>query len=374
MAETKFRLFYNNKPASQEQLDRIEQITVEQEVDVAWEARIEILICLDSKGEWVGEDAEVVKSFARVRVEINNDGKTFVPLIDGPVVKHSLKISSQPGQSTITLVVRDDSIYLNRQDVNEKFEGMTDDRIIIRLFEDCEEIDNYEVESTPAAQTGLAYDQVQSETPIHIMRRLGRRHNKHVYVLPGANPGESIGCFKAFPTTPDGLPKLVLLGSESNLESFEVNKNAEKPLSVTAASIDVTNKNVISATANFQDEEMLGDDPALESDMEAGTRILHPWRVGSDYLEAAVASEAGRSAYAHDGSGKVRFGCYPGVLQPYRVVTIKAGKIKNSGDYILTKVTHTVNRSSYEQAFQCKRNAESSLSGGGSFGLGESIF
>ncbi len=374
MAEAEFKVFYNNKSASREQLDRIEQITVEQEMDMAWEARLEILIGLDLHGKWHEEDAEVVRPFARVRIEINNDGKSFIPLIDGPVVGQDIDMGSQPGESKMILIVRDDSVYLNRDEVHDRFDDLNDDIIVTGLFEKCAEISDIEVDSTPSAQTNLPYSQIQSKTPMQIMRHLARRHGKHVYVLPGDSPGKSVGYFKSFPTKPDRLPELIFIGPERNAESFEVRENAERPSSVTAATIDVTDKSIIAASASFEDREFLGDKAALESGGEPGKQVLSPWQVGSDYLDAAVAAEANRSGFAYEGSGKTIFGCYRGVLRPYRLVTVKAGKNKRSGDYQITKVTHTLTRSTYEQTFNCRRDAESSLSGGGSADSGGSVF
>jgi hypothetical protein len=51
--EIRYRLFFNDEPASREELDRVERITVEQEIDMAWEAQLEVPICLDANGRWV---------------------------------------------------------------------------------------------------------------------------------------------------------------------------------------------------------------------------------------------------------------------------------------------------------------------------------
>ena len=59
---------------------------MEQEVDKAWEARIEIPICVDENGNWTGEDEDFMRSFSRGRVEIKIGDDPFVPLVDGPIV------------------------------------------------------------------------------------------------------------------------------------------------------------------------------------------------------------------------------------------------------------------------------------------------
>ena len=60
MPTIEYRLFFNNSPAKQEQLDLVEEITVEQDVDMAWEARLEIPICTDDTGKWSQEDEKIL--------------------------------------------------------------------------------------------------------------------------------------------------------------------------------------------------------------------------------------------------------------------------------------------------------------------------
>ena len=51
-----FKVYYGTTPATQEQLDAIEEIVVEQEIGRAWEARIKIPIQISEDGSWAGED------------------------------------------------------------------------------------------------------------------------------------------------------------------------------------------------------------------------------------------------------------------------------------------------------------------------------
>ena len=48
-------------------LDLVERITVEQEVDIAWEARLEVPICTDESGAWSDENASLLTQVRRVR-------------------------------------------------------------------------------------------------------------------------------------------------------------------------------------------------------------------------------------------------------------------------------------------------------------------
>ena len=70
MADIVFKVFFGDKAATRDQLDRLEDITVEQEQDVAWGASVKIPICTDEKGNWADADEKFFASFSRVRVEI----------------------------------------------------------------------------------------------------------------------------------------------------------------------------------------------------------------------------------------------------------------------------------------------------------------
>lgn len=83
MADIEYRIFFNNKPATREQLDRVEEIIVEQEVDMAWEARVKIPICVDDKGNWEGQDEDFLASFSRVRLEIKLENNLLCRSLTG---------------------------------------------------------------------------------------------------------------------------------------------------------------------------------------------------------------------------------------------------------------------------------------------------
>src|SRR5258708_5797937 len=147
MAEIEYKIFFNNNSATREQLDMVEEITVEQDIDMAWHATLNIPICTDDKGNWTGVDDAFMAPFGRVRVEIKVAGGDFVPLIDGPIVGSDNTMSSEPGQSAIVLQVQDDSVYLNRKEAINKFDDMLDSDVASQLFGEVEQIATTDVET-----------------------------------------------------------------------------------------------------------------------------------------------------------------------------------------------------------------------------------
>lgn len=366
MSATRYKLYFNDNPATREQLDSVEEITVRQEIDMAWEARFQIPVCVDDKGKWKDEDEAFMKSFSRVRAEVQLGDNPYVPLIDGPIVAHDSDKSPEPGQSSITLIVRDDSVYLNREEEITNFEGRPDHEIAKRLFGGVPRIARTDID--PAApRRGIGNRPpaaIQRATAMQMLRQLARDQGMHAFVLPGDKPGQSIGCFKRLSTSPAGLPPLILLGKDRNMETFNVTNDAENPSRFQAFFLDVANKKVIDSTSSLDRLERLGPEPPFDfGEGDTAVQIALPGPGSTVDTARRVLAEAERASYALEATGSVLPGCYPAVLRPYRAVSVRAINDRLSGDYRIRRVTHTLTRSGYSQSFALMRNARSGGAG-----------
>jgi hypothetical protein len=365
-------MFFNNNPATREQLDRFEEITVEQEIDMAWEARMQVPIATDDNGNWTGEDEDFLAEFTQVRIEIQIGDSAFVPLIDGCIVESGDSMSSEPGQSMKTVIVQDDSIRLNREDRIFRFENQLYHEIASQLFEEIEQIDTTEIEKTPPSSS-LPPVVVQRGTAMQLLRSLARRQGMHAYVLPGKEPGKSIGCFKPFPTKTDGLPPLILLGAERNVAEFHPTNNAQNPAKVTASILNVFDKKITKSSSDLGKLDLLGEETTFAEEGNTATQILSPGYSDAVDLDQAVTAEALRSSYSTEATGSVLNETYSAILTPYQVVSVCGANQRHSGDYLIRKVTHSLTRSFYSQSFTLQRNARSSGSSAGLANLAGSI-
>jgi hypothetical protein len=358
MGTIRYRLFLDGKPASQEQLDEVEDISVTQAVDKTWEARLTFAICTDDKGVWSEPSATYTAAFGRVRVEIDPGNGTFSPLIDGPVTGSDQNMSSEPGQSTRVILVQDDSVYLNRNEqIFLKFKKL-DHEIAKDLLTDVDHIKSTDIETdTKPTVDSILPVMIESGTALAVLRKLAKRQGKHVYVLPGKKPDTSVAYFRKYPGKPDGLPTLTLLGPDRNLESFKVQEDSQLPATFFAQSLSITDKKVVRAQASFRDAKVLGSKAAGAAIKESSKRFLHPDQDGSVDPKAAVDAAAERASFAIQASGTLLGNCYQAVLSPYRVVTVQGVNKQLSGDYLIASVTHALTRSTYTQSFSLLRNA-----------------
>lgn len=355
-----FKVWYGNAPATQAQLDAIEEIVVEQEIGRAWQAKIKIPICIAEDGSWDGESNPEYAEFARVRVEARIGEGDFVPLIDGRIVDQDPGMSTEPGASVLTLTVHDDTTLLHREAGSEGFPpGQSDSDIARALFADAALGGTIEVDETGAAVDPNAVVQ-RHGTPMQLLRSLMRRHpDVYAYVLPGSAPGTSDCCFKRLPEAPDPmLPTLVLTGPDRNISGFHVQRVSNSAAQYEGAWVSMDDKNVSTGSSRSSDAAPPeGEVATAAGSSEMRTRRLAPGIGDQVDPSEAVESAARRSSYTVRAEGAVLPQCFGGILSPYRMIRARVSNSRYSSQYVIFKVTHTLGISEYTQSFSVRGNA-----------------
>ncbi|WP_028628096.1 hypothetical protein [Metapseudomonas resinovorans] len=359
MAEQRFRVWFGDTAASEDQLRRIEEIEVTQEMDAFWEARLRMVLCLDANGTWLHWPGDTSEPFSRVRVELDIGNGQFTPLIDGPLVSLDAALDSQPGRSTATLVVRDDSAFLNRDEETEApFEHRKASEIAEELFGRFTQLASTRIDATDATPETTT----RRGTVLQFLRELASANDRHAYVLPGEARGTSVGCFLADPADAADLPPLVMIGSGRNLANASVTQDPEGGERTSAQVLRVDDQGVTRFETSAADLGLMRGLPALPADLTP-RRMLPPAEATGEDPTAAATSRARRSGYVFHLVSQVIPGCYGAVLSPYRKVRLDAGATPYSGDYLLTKVVHRITPSLYTQEIEAKADSLSEVSG-----------
>ena len=359
MPEQRFRVWFGDRAASEDELRRIEEIEVTQEMDAFWEAHMRIALCLDANGTWLHWPGDTNTPFSRVRVELDIGNGRFAPLIDGPLVSIDAALDSQPGRSTATMVVRDDSAFLNRDEETEPpFEHRTASEIADELFGRFEQIRDTRIEGTEAAPETTT----RRGTVLQFLRDLATASDRHAYVLPGGEPGASIGCFLPDPEGPADLPPLVLIGDGRNLSQASVTQDPNGGERTQAQVLRVDDQGVTTFETSAADLGLMRNLPALPADLTP-RRLMNPSDNTREDPTAAATAQAQRNGYVYKLASHVIPGCYAGVLTPYQKVRVDAGATPYSGDYLITKVVHRITPSLYTQELEAKTNSVTEVSG-----------
>lgn len=359
MSEQRFRVWFGDRAASEDELRRIEQIEVTQEMDAIWEAHVRMALCLDANGRWLHWPGDTSDPFSRVRVELDIGNGRFTPLIDGPLVSIDAGLDSQPGRSTATMVVRDDSAFLNRDEETEPpFENKTASDIADELFDRFEQIHDKQITRTDAAPETTT----RRGTVLQFLRDLAYLNDRHAYVLPGSDRNASIGCFLPDPESAADLPPLVLIGDGRNLSNATVSQDPDGAERTRAQTLRVNDQGVTTLETSAEDLGLMRDLPAMPADLTP-RRLLNPWDNTRADPTAAATSQARRAGYVYTLTSHVIPGCYASVLTPYQKVRVDAGRTPYSGDYLITKVVHRITPSVYTQELEAKTNSTTEISG-----------
>jgi hypothetical protein len=359
MATIEYTIFFDSKPADQATLDKVDEVKVVQQVDHAWEARLRIPVSVNNDGKWEGEEETWMRPYNRVRVEVKVGDAAPVALIDGPVVGFEGERSTEPGKSIVIIVVHDDTAFLNREDELAFYQAGTDSDIAREIFSKASDIQGpIDIDPVPAQPDNPSSVVAQRGTKIQILRALAGRHRRwHAYVLPGPAAGQSVRAFKKFPTKPDGLPALFLFGPERNLSSFNATNNHSEPRDVTASSLSIKNKNIVTKTARYSEATLVGAEAANQDNRKRSTFRLPPGHNDSVDLDSAVQGEVDRASYSITATGSVIPFSYGGVLSPYRALDVVVSDSPYSSTYVLTRVVHNLTRSVYTQEFTAISNS-----------------
>lgn len=359
MGNTRFRIWFGDRAASEEELARIEEIEVTQEMDAFWEARLRLALCLDANGRWLHWPGDTAQAFSRVRIEIDSGNGRFEPLIDGPLVNIDAGLDSQPGRSTATMVVRDDSAFLNRdEEVEPPFENRRHSEVVEELFRRFDQIRDTRVEATTAAVETT----MRRGTVLQFLRELARVNDRHAYVLPGEERGASIGCFLPDPEEVADLPPLVMIGDNRSLANASITEDPDGAEITHARVLRVDDQGTTTFETSAGDLGLMRTLPAVPADLTP-RRLLHPADNTAEDPEAAATAQARRNGYVYRLSGHVLPGCYGAVLSPYLKVRVDAGATPYSGDFLITQVVHRITPSVYTQQLEAKADSLTEVSG-----------
>lgn len=351
-----FRLHVNDRPVRAELLDAVESVAVEQEIDKVWEALVRIPDCQDAHGRWRRAAQLELDVARRLRVEVRV-ADHFVPLFDGAIVGVDAELSGEPGQSTQVVHALDDSLLLNLVTRERAIENRAPHEIAEDIGRENGRFIGQVVAdpvSLPPAREHRR-QAAQRRTDMQLLRELASNlPGFYAYVLPGAEAGKSVLCFRQHPEGAPELPHaLVLTGPRRNLAAFNASESRTLAAETEASDFDILNRTVLESLVRSNEVGRL--DRLLE-EQGAEQRRITVRAPGVHHDPARLAEAAARRlGWSTEASGRVLGGCFRGVLRPYEVVRVEQVD-RYAGRYLVWKVKHTLDGSRYEQQFELKRN------------------
>lgn len=286
-------------------------------------------------------------------------------LIDGVITRHSVTPSSEPGQSTLTIVGEDISRLMSMIDVTgHTYPGMSREARVAAILSKYAAL-GIAPFIVPSILVDVPIPTNQNPThkgtDLEYLRAMAAEVGYVFYVEPAAQPGLNIAYWgpevKAGPVQP---ALNVNMDAETNVDSlsfsfdgfsskiYELYIHESKTKSVVPIPIpDVTPLN-----------PPLGWRLPVPLDVQPIRGIAKYTPTQAALTGLAMVS---RSGEAITGSGSLDVLRYGHVLKSRQLVGVRGAGVNYDGHYYVTSVTHSIKRGEYKQNFSLSRNAFISL-------------
>jgi hypothetical protein len=340
-------------------LTALTSIEVESSLEEASVVRLHFELSQTALGDWDVLQFDIFRPLVPVSISVML-GK-FLPetLVNGYVREVRLNNRTQPGASTLEVVAFDATATLMDQiEMPMPHPNMSDSVIATTIFARYAMIPMAFPPTAPG-RTVMDTTTTQRVTDIRLLREIAERNAYECFVQPDPLLGLDVGHFH--PPQLMMPPQGVLstnFGLATNMETFDVSNDMLEPTSALALWLDPSTKAPLPAPGLAATEAPMGLEPAL-------LRIVPPPMVrpaatfSANYSEvlANSLSIANRSSRCVRGSGTVDGIKYGKVLRPGLPVAVRGVGREHSGNYYVTRVTHSVSTDHYTQSFEAWRNA-----------------
>lgn len=355
--------FYNIRvagaPLPQPFLAALSGIEVETSLEEAAMFRLRFDMSQTPFGDWDLLQFDLFRPMVPVTIGVGLGRLVPETLINGYVREARVGSRSQPGASTLEVVGTDATAALmNTAESPMPYPNLQDSVIAAIVFARYGMIP-MALPPTPSGRTVRDVTTSQRISDIRFLKELAERNGYECYVQPDPIAGQDVGHFHP---PQSALPAQGVLstnfGLATDLENFDVSYDMLQPTTATATQIDPDTRRSQPAAALASQEQPMGREPTLARIAPApSVRPARTFAANSAELRALSQAIVDRSSRALRGSGEVDGLKYAKVLRPGLPVAVRGAGREYSGNYYVTRVSHSLSTDHYIQRFDAWRNA-----------------
>jgi len=363
-----YTLLIDGAPASQELLQAIQQIEVEDHANMADMLRLRVVIGVkDGCSGWSFVDDDIFGRLVNIRISVAVGSGLAETLINAHVIETNATFANQPGSSILNVVAMDPTALMNLEEKVKPWPNMADSDVANSIFSSPEYKFAPIVDATSWRRQENDQTMIQRGTDIQFLQQLARRNGFEVYVETNGLTGIVEGHFHAprLNLPPQGVLS-VNMRDATNVNSFNARFDMLRPTTAQATNLDVESREDQQAQANSSRQASLGRETALSSQRQR--RVL-PSQTGlarAGELQAFAQAVADQSSLAITADGELNTVAYGGLMRAKRPILVRGAGKQFSGTYYVERVHHVLTPDSYKQNFTLRRNAVG-LSGKESF-------
>jgi hypothetical protein len=351
-------------PAPVEVLTSLSRVEVTQDADGEDGFSMTFSLSKDRSLEFSLLRVGALEPFSRVIIGVAL-GLLPEALIDGIITHHQVQPSSEPGQSSLTVMGRSVSVMLDLKEENEQHKNLPDSEIVrfILLKYAQYGIVPAQVMLTPDIPIELQRVVQQQDTDLRFIQELARR-NGFVFYLEPLTFGVNNAYFG--PENRVGLPQPALtmdMGAATNVNSLSFSNDALSPVGTEGRFVEPFFKTVlpIPPLPSLRIPPLAANPaPAKRTQQLRRSAQQNPAQAAQTAVAAVTNTpEAVRA------EGDVDTMRYGSVLRARRLVGVRGAGLSYDGFYYLRRVTHSIEKSSqsakYSQRFSLSREGTGAL-------------
>ncbi len=359
MPAVTYTLSLEGVPASQDLLQAIQQIEVEDHADMADMLRLRVAIGVkDGCAAWSFVDDDLFGRLASLRLSVAVGSAAAETLIQAYVIETNASFGNRPGTSVLNVVAMDPTVLMSLGERVKPWPNMADSDVASAIFSKPDYRFTPVVDATLWKRQENEQTLIQRGTDIQFLQQLARRNGFECFVETNPRTGAVEGHFHA-PAVKDPAQGVlsVNLGDATNVNSFNARYDMLRPTTAQATNVDVASREDQQAQVSGGALSSLGRAPTLPS--QRPRRVL-PARTGlarTGELQAFAQALVDRSALAITAEGELNTVAYGGILRAKRTVLVRGAGQQFSGTYYVERVQHVLTGDSYRQSFTLRRNA-----------------
>jgi phage protein D len=274
-------------------------------------------------------------------------------LVKGPVHSQQIRLLHGGAGSYVDVSGTDGSVAMDREVKAKVWDAVSDADVVSQIVATYGAI--ADTESTPAVHEEDKHTLVQRDSDLRFIRRLARRNGFLFWITPDPM-GKETAHFKRAPVGDTPAAKLAINLATPNVNALDITWDVERPTSVLAMQLDLTDKSDIDGAVAKSPLKLLGDKRL--ADIAAGTRSV---------LVSAPADDAGDLKNRSEGalveaelfvraSGETNVHALGSVLHAHTVVDVQGVGKRHSGPYFVSSVRHLIDATTHRMEFELLRN------------------
>jgi phage protein D len=357
-----YTLSIDDIPASQELLQAIQQIEVEDHANMADMLRLQVVIGVkDGCAGWSFVDDNVFGRLANIKIAVAVGSGQAETLINAYVIETNATFANQPGSSILNVVAMDPTVLMNLEQKVKPWPNMADSDVANEIFSSPKHnAPKFTpiVDATRWRRQENDHTLIQRGTDIQFLQQLARRNGFEVYVETNRSTGIVEGHFHAprLDLPPQGVLS-VNMRDATNVNSFNARFDMLRPSTAQATNLDVESRENQQAQANNSKLPTLGRETTLAGQQRRRVLLAQTGLARTGEQQPFAQAVADESALAITAEGELNTVAYGGLMRAKRPILVRGAGLQFSGTYYVERVHHILTPDSYKQNFTLRRNA-----------------